>query len=500
MALNNHITTNFPELRFSIFPLEEVNRDNFVYGYLENEYPLSISNTAISLLASDLDDILSRGMRPFDLFDSLIPLDVMSQLQEEIVEFSNESTPIDIDMESLYREEFNTSFLDKLEILNEVQFKADTALHSDFDNVSCLSFREGTSLPKREDLQFLTNHFNIVDPGNDQSFLVTFSDGTNERIYEVTNGILKKTTRVGLFTIRRKMKYAYVSGTLSETKRMKSFMKSINSILTKTDFRSGSGVQGEIKKGIQTQKSTFSFRSKIGDMSSVNSVRRSFGNNLYGVLIYANGDTPTQTVPKDNSTTKVADFTNCASWGYVYIKDFDPNSKTLLWQGVRSNLPVKNNSMFLRKFDIVLTNSEFESNITGWANNSGTAVAAYSSGKLKCTMGFDTNGVIRGTGDTGSFNQLNQGNRLFLDFQVDSSSSETSALDIIVRDTSGGVTVLLTSDPFAGPGRYTYYSEPLASDVNISDLAVDIGVPSSVTNFDTYFDFIRLGECVETDL
>lgn len=519
MAITGHVVSDYPELRYSIYPLREISLDNWVFGYLASEYPRMEDGSLIPINTQDLQDFLNRGYRPFNDFESVLPVDVLKQHQELITELSKKSTPKSVEVSDIFRHEFNTSFVRLQDVLNESAFDCDNPLSTETDNVPALEFRVSNRLPALGKLLYVNNFFNIYDENNVKYIELVIDDGSDQRIYKISTAskfILDINTPYGKIKVRRK--YVSTTTTLTEGSTMKSLVRGIANSLAKTDFSSGTSGQDVLEDAITRSSVSFNLSGMGIDFDDLITLGNAFGNNMYGILIYKAGVTPTKTLNKDTGTITIADFSKCINYGYVDMKDFNYSGTLATLQGYRTKLSIQNTSMNYVKFPSILTNSEFLSTDTtagyvdNWTATGGGAnngIYDVNAGGLPgdgmvADLGITTGHNLLADINTGSFTRINSGNRIYLDFFIDwfvPGANSPGTIAVTVEDTSGAGTFTKLTAYISGQGRVTMMSEELSGNLAVSDIDVKVEVISGgSTGSLIYFDYIRVGECARSTL
>jgi hypothetical protein len=498
-----HVVPSFPKLVFSIYPLREVNLNNFIY-HINNPFVYTGTGEdvikSIPLTTDNISDLLNIGYRPFNNFTTKIPVKTTTDLQELLVDLSNKND-ITAQVENVIREEFNTGFLKASEVLDETSFDC-TAPIQGFDSLDCMEYSEIKATAKFEDLKFLVNFYSVGDEDNDGYFTLTFSSSSDTKTFYVRTKVRKYVRRTG-YSVAGTPVYEVVTvraeegtGSLSVNKRMNAVIKALYQIVSKTNYSSGGGVFSELASGIKLSKRSFAFKAPVVSFQNLNPLRTSIGDTSFGVLVHQEGVTPTKEIKKDGGVILVADFSKCFSYGTIDLKNLNSSENLLNFSGELTVLPSKPDAMDKIKLYNAVTNSDFSSDLSGWVPSLATVLReTYPENRVSIEFTAAPLGSVVVDLDTSGYTKANEGSRVYIEVVVADFEEALGSVVVTVDNTAMGKNALIIAE-IDSAGFHLLVSSVLTEDVDWDDVEVSVA-PNTSENGIIKISSLKVGECSE---
>lgn len=396
MAVENPV--NLQDFRIDIYPLREINLDNYAFGYPvsykavhEDRHPRDYNDEHhIPMDGEAIANALSRGYRPYRPINIIRQIGITESLQAAIeksgrrFEFVEPITVRD-DAINLIKQEL---------VIQETMFDIDNPVLTNREAYD-VSVRVKPD-PDAFDVKFIKYWSNLASTEgdicqitlNDGSETVTVSfhtvvdipvgNGVNINLWNLGDGFdAIRDYFINLrvwFTADFGSNSTYTSLSTDDYGVISAIRQNILAVL---DYRgAGGNFFGSKDRGdkLEIGRETINASFVIENIAELDDLRSRITNKKYGILIYRNGIQPWQ---EPISGTKIANFDNCFAFGIINDRDFDIDNNAAQISGYRGILPAPVNFMDgLKTSTDHVTDGTFDTGVTQWSQN-GSATRTY---------------------------------------------------------------------------------------------------------------------------
>ena len=474
--------TSEVNLKCSIYPMRDFSTTNFIYGYSVANSPIDNDSDYIPQNEQLFNNIIMGGLRPYRTFFDIKNIDLVEAFKS-ISNLSDVNITAATVVDTARR---NVSLVKQDRILQENYYDCDNPV---FDDIPISSFPIlKYDDDKFEDINYFTIWQQLTINDGSNYLDVTIDDGGGGVTYRFKYKPASYTTTLFDGTV---LTWSYdVEATTSdtETNKSKTAKETIKIAIKKGFLEQGqtpTDILGEKEKlKYTTKKISFGFTTKHQTYSDLIQFQSLTLGDKFGVLIYEDGDTVTREITTGIGDIEIADFDNVLFKGYCQISGLNEETNEVNWSGYWYQTPLVADFMNYIKAINVISNSTFDSDITGWSASGAAGVAHDSTNdRLQITgLKTATTDYVTGTTEPSPF---------FLEAGIQ--GIEFEVFNFVEHDTVPATVMcrlaLSSGDSFdvqvTGNGKYSYINEGGVTDDSSGVMYFETtGTGTTATSFD----------------